>query len=121
MRIFLNGLSKCTLVVVGLFVGLTSASALEPFVNDFPTEARADYVFGCMAVNGQTREALRRCACSVDKIAEILPYSKYEEAETIMSVVRKGGEKVQIMNSPHFKAKVDELKRAQVEAELLCF
>ena len=39
--------------------------------NDFPTAARADYVLGCMAANGNTRLALERCACSIDAIAEL--------------------------------------------------
>ena len=38
------------------------------FANAYPTEATADYVIGCMAANGQTRDALRRCACSIDAI-----------------------------------------------------
>ncbi len=109
-----------TLVVAGgSSIGL--AHGVELPENDYPTEARADYVFGCMAVNGQTRDVLRRCSCSIDKIAELLPYTNYEEAETIMSVVRKGGENVQILRSPQMKKKVNNLKRAQVEAELLCF
>ncbi|MGH7191398.1 MAG: hypothetical protein ACREF0_19670, partial [Acetobacteraceae bacterium] len=37
--------------------------------NDYPTSARADYVFGCMAVNGQTHEALDRCSCAIDVVA----------------------------------------------------
>ena len=37
---------------------LTGAGAAV--ANDYPTEARASYVFGCMAVNGQTPEALHR-------------------------------------------------------------
>ena len=59
--------------------------------NDYPTVARADYVFGCMQVNGQTRDALERCSCSIDVIAALLPYEQYEEAETVMRVRQRGG------------------------------
>ena len=38
--------------------------------NDYPTVARADYVLGCMAANGNTRIALEKCACALDSIAE---------------------------------------------------
>ena len=62
------------------------AKAAELPENDYPTVARADYVFACMQVNGRTREALRKCACSIDVIASLLPYEQYEEAETIMSI-----------------------------------
>src|SRR5262245_35326892 len=99
-----------------------AAQSIEPPVNDYPTVARADYVFGCMQVNGQTRDALERCACSIDVIASLLPYPQYEEAETIMRVRQRGGENASMfLSMPAMRAKVDDLKRAQVEAELRCF
>ncbi len=48
-----------------------AASAGEQ--NDYPTQARAEYVFACMASNGQTQQALRQCSCSIDVIASVLP------------------------------------------------
>ena len=99
-----------------------AAPAAEPPANDYPTAARADYVFGCMQVNGQTRDALERCACSIDVIASLLPYDQYEEAETVMRVRQRGGKNASMfLSMPMLRAKVDELKRAQVEAELRCF
>ncbi|MEO1543927.1 MAG: hypothetical protein AAFR75_07910 [Pseudomonadota bacterium] len=90
--------------------------------NDYPTNARADYVFACMQVNGQTRETLNRCSCSIDRIADLLPFDDYEQAETIMSVVQQGGEKVGMFRTyGPLKETVKTLKKAQVEAELLCF
>lgn len=89
--------------------------------NDYPTETRADYVYGCMLANGQTRDVLAKCACSIDVIATVLPFKDYEEAETIMAVRQRGGESVAYMHSPAMRAKVTELKRAQVEGELRCF
>lgn len=94
----------------------------EGFTNDYPTVARADYVFGCMAVNGQTRQALEQCSCSIDLIAAILPYDDYVSAETVLMVAQKGGENTSIFRtSPLMRAKVDKLRRAQAEAELRCF
>ena len=98
------------------------ASPEQQLINDYPTVARADYVFGCMAANGQTREALERCSCSIDVVATILPYDKYVQAETVLSVRRVGGEKVAIFNtSPELRKLVADLRRAQVEAEFRCF
>jgi hypothetical protein len=51
---------------------------------DYPTAARAEYVFACMATNGGHQEALRRCSCAIDVIASVLPYDKYEKAETVL-------------------------------------
>lgn len=95
--------------------------AQDKSLNDYPTMARADYVFACMQVNGRSRAILEKCSCSVDVIAELLPYEKYEEAETIMSVRQKGGEAVSPLLAPEYQEKVLELKRAQVEGELRCF
>ncbi len=65
-----------------LLAAITPARAAD---NDYPTAARADYVFGCMAANGNTREALLKCSCAIDTIAGLMPYSHYEQAETALS------------------------------------
>ena len=104
------------------FAAQAGARTSDAHVNDYPTAARADYVFACMQVNGQTRETLQKCSCSIDVIAELLPYTEYEEAETVMSVGQKGGEATSMFLSyAPLRAKVQNLKRAQVEAELRCF
>jgi hypothetical protein len=115
------------LAVVSAALMATGASAIaETSIklpdNDYPTAARADYVFACMQTNGQNRMVLDKCACSIDQIAALLPYEDYEAAETIMSVRQKGGESVAMFNSfAPLLEKVKNLKRAQVEAELRCF
>jgi hypothetical protein len=112
-------------LVAAAGIGLAAqagAQTSDAHVNDYPTAARADYVFACMQVNGQTRETLQKCSCSIDVIAELLPYTEYEEAETVMSVGQKGGEATSMFLSyAPLRAKVQNLKRAQVEAELRCF
>ena len=60
-------------------------------LNDYPTAVRADYVFGCMKANGETRQALERCSCSIDVIASILPYERYVTAETVLSMAQVPG------------------------------
>lgn len=102
---------------------LLAAEPLAPVPNDYPTEARADYVFGCMATNGQTREALTKCACSIDTIASILPYDGYVAAETVLQLRQGGGERAAMFKGG--TASVNDmlaaLRRAQAEAEMLCF
>ena len=114
-------LSAAAALGVALTIDGAALRAAELPPNDYPTAARADYVFACMQVNGQTRENLLKCSCSIDVIAELLPYEKYEEAETIMSVVQKGGESVAVFRTPMLQEKIKMLKRAQVEGELRCF
>ena len=91
-------------------------------VNDYPTEARAEYVFACMATNGQTQDALRRCSCSVDTIASILPYDDYVAAETVLRMRIGGGERAAMFRgTPATQAISANLRRAQAEAEMVCF
>ncbi len=113
-------------VIFAAALGLGAAAAAAQQVdadtiNDYPTFTRADYVFGCMQVNGNTRLALERCSCSIDVIASILPYDVYNQAETIMSIRQRGGESVAQFNRPESVAIVTQLKQAQIEGELRCF
>lgn len=90
--------------------------------NDYPTAARADYVFACMAANGQTRQVLEKCSCSIDVIASIIPYERYVQSETILRMQLVGGEKSELFRGPAWmKQTVDDLRRAQAEAEIRCF
>ncbi len=90
--------------------------------NDYSTATRADYVFACMSSNGQTRQVLERCSCSIDIIASILPYDRYVEAETVLQMRHLGGEKGSVFRvGSSFKNVVADLKRAQAEAEIRCF
>ena len=91
-------------------------------LNDFPTSARADYVFACMKSNGDTREALGNCSCSIDIIASILPYDKYVSAESVLSLSQVPGRFGVMFRSPEqARAAVTDLRRAQAEAEIRCF
>ena len=113
-------LVMAALATVGLLLSTTSAVELPQ--NDFPTSARADYVFACMQTNGQTRTALDQCSCSIDAVAAILPYSEYEAAQTIMSIAQRPGDNAEVFRSyGPYKEQVKKLKTAQVEAELRCF
>jgi hypothetical protein len=97
-------------------------SAAADEANDYPTNARADYVFACMAVNGETRENLERCSCSVDILASILPYDRYVQAETILSMRQGIGQTANTFRSTKmFDDIVADLRRAQAEAEIRCF
>ncbi len=124
MRMRLANFAMSGLLAAAAVIGSGSAArvwAQELPANDYPTVARADYVYACMAVNGQTRTVLEKCSCSIDEIANILPYSQYEEAETLISVGLRGGENVAWTHSPEFQEKIKNMRRAQVEGELRCF
>ena len=91
-------------------------------LNDYPTAARADYVFACMKTNGDTRQALEKCSCSIDVIASILPYDRYVAAETVLSLSQVPGRFGAMFHSPEqAKAAINDLRRAQAEGEVRCF
>ena len=101
---------------------LLATPVIAAEINDYPTEARADYVFVCMKTNGETRDALRRCSCSIDVIASLLPYDRYVDAETVGSLSQgPGAIGTMFRASDQLKAMTVDLRRAQAEAEIRCF
>ena len=91
-------------------------------LNDYPTSARADYVFACMKANGETHQAMEQCSCSMDVIASLLSYDRYVAAGTVMSLSQVPGRFGEMFRSvEESKSAVTELRRAQAEAEVRCF
>ena len=112
-----------TTILCGLLLPLVAAAVAGAAENDYPTAARADYVFGCMAANGNTREALLKCSCAIDTISQAMPYSHYEQADTALSLQRGGGVGGRVglfRDPPQIKAVIEELRQAQAEANLQC-
>lgn len=108
--------------VAALVAPYHAAGQTLPVLNDYPTAARADYVFGCMAANGQSRDVLEKCSCSIDIIATILPYEAYVEGETVLRMRQAYGERMTIFRTAAgAKNAVSDLRRAQAEAEIRCF
>jgi hypothetical protein len=100
----------------------TAVVACGADVNDYPTAARVEYVFGCLKANGETRQAIEQCSCSIDVVASLLPYERYVTAETVLSMsqVRSdlGGP---FRTSEQAASALNDLRRAQAEAEVRCF
>jgi len=91
-------------------------------LNDYPTSARVDYVFGCMKANGETQHSLEQCSCSIDVVASILPYDRYVTAETVLRMAQvQGNLGTQFRSTEQAKTALDDLRRAQAEAEVRCF
>ena len=91
-------------------------------LNDYPTSARADYVFACMKANGETQELLRKCSCSIDVIASIIPYDHYVTAETILSMSQVTGPVgSEFRSTEQARLALQNFIRAQAEAEIRRF
>jgi hypothetical protein len=115
------GWMRLTVVVLGSLVATADLARAED-VNDYPTSARSEYVFGCMKANGETRQSIDQCSCSIDIIASLLPYDRYVTAETVLSMSQvRGNLGTQFRSSEQAKGALDDLRRAQAEAEVRCF
>ena len=91
-------------------------------INDYPTSVRAEYVFGCLKANGETRQAIEQCSCSIDVVASLVPYDRYVTAETVLSMSQvRGNLGGQFRTSEQASSALNELRRAQAEAEVRCF
>lgn len=113
-----TGFAKLTLCLAALVPLAGPARA----VADYPTDVVVDYVLGCMRSNGQTRETIKRCSCSIDVIASIIPYSKYESAETFRRMALTTGEASGLFReTAPARAAGSDLRRAQAEADIRCF
>ena len=103
-------------------LSLASFTVSADVTNDYPTVARAEFVFGCMGANGQTPEMLYKCSCSIDVIASIIPYDRYVQIETVMRMQQVAGERTAAFRTTKWaNAMVDEFKSAEAEATLKCF
>ena len=101
---------------------LFSHYALGHDQDHYPTFVLADYVFACMAANGQTYDVLQKCSCSIDYIKQRLSYEDYEKAETIMRAQLDIGQRgIFYRETTWANERVDKLKKLQAESTLECF
>jgi hypothetical protein len=113
---------RLPVLVVMLLGTIPMTQALADDPSDYPTVARAEYVFACMVTNGQTRDALRRCSCAIDAIASVLSFDKYQEAETVVRMRRSAsGYLGDVFRSGITNTMVRDLEEAEAEAEVRCF
>jgi hypothetical protein len=108
---------------VGALAALLSAVVMtRADDNDYPTSARSEYVFGCLKANGETRQAIEQCSCSIDVVASLVPYDRYVTAETVLSMSQvRGNLGGQFRTSEQAASALNDLRRAQAEAEVRCF
>ena len=109
------------IAVLGAMAATTMTAHAEE-ANDYPTTARSEYVYGCMKANGESRQSIEQCSCSIDIIASLLPYDRYVTAETVLSMSQvRGNLGGQFRTSEQARGALDDLRRAQAEAEVRCF
>ena len=88
-----------SLTVTLIFCALLLSSIAN--ANDFPTQARVEYVLRCMdSHGGQKYETLYSCICTIDKIAETIAYDEYVEGEVFTQLRSTPGERGGMFRDP---------------------
>ena len=115
-----GSIRRIVAVMAALLTMVMIARAEE--VNDYPTSARVEYVFGCLKANGETRQVIDQCSCSIDVVASLVPFERYVTAETVLSMSQvRGNLGGQFRTSEQAASALNDLRRAQAEAEVRCF
>jgi hypothetical protein len=66
--------------------------------NDFPTRARVEFVLTCMREsNAPQQEAMYKCSCAIDAIAEQVDYATWVDLSTIANATTIAGERGGVM------------------------
>ena len=92
--------------------------------NDFPTQARVEFVLGCMGERGgQSYDTLYPCVCIVDRIASKMPYREYTAAEMLSFLYSTPGERGGFFRdaAPGSRKRIKMLQAVRQEAEAACF
>jgi len=88
-----------------------------PFVSDFPTQERVDYVLSCIAKITQYG-----CGCKIDKIAEKMSFADYDQARTFGFMRKTPGEAGGVFRDPPEAKRLRKLmEEAEAYAEKSCF
>ena len=98
---------------------ITSAMA-----NDFPTQARVEFVLSCMDERGgQSYNSFYPCICAIDKIASKMPYREYTAAETLSFLYGTPGERGGFFRdaAPRSRKRIKAFQALRAEAEAACF
>ena len=92
--------------------------------NDFPTQARVEYVLQCMArQGGQSYNTMYSCICSIDKIAEQISYKEFSSAEMLTYLWSTPGERGGVFRdaATESRNRIKVLANIRKEAEASCF
>ena len=92
--------------------------------NDFPTQARVEFVLSCMGEQGgQSYDTLYPCICAIDRIAEKIAYREYAAAETLSFLYGTPGERGGFFRdaAPRSRKRIKFFHALREEAEAACF
>jgi hypothetical protein len=106
-------------ILLALLAALPGVSS----ANDFPTQARVEFVLECMGQHGgQSYDTLYGCVCVVDRIADEMPYAEFAEADVFLRLRSTPGERGGLFRDPEqAETLTAKLEAALERAERRCF
>lgn len=106
----------CTLVVTLALVGFAHA-------NDFPTQARVEFVLECMrSSKASPQESMYKCSCAIDNIAAKIDYATWVELSTVANATTIAGERGGVMRDLKDGRKmIASFRELQADAKKHCF
>jgi hypothetical protein len=106
---------------VVLVLGLCVASFAQ--ANDFPTQARVEFVLTCMRESkAPQQEAMYKCSCAIDAIADKVSYSTWVDLSTVANGITIAGERGGVMRDlKDGRQQVASYRELQESAKKGCF
>ena len=84
-----------------LSIGLVLSLPGVALANDFPTQARVEFVLGCMNERGgESYDTLYKCVCLVDAIADEMSHDEFAEAQVFSQLRSTPGERGGVFRDP---------------------
>jgi hypothetical protein len=105
-----------------LLLGLVTAH--PAYANDFPTRARVEFVLECMrdVRTSNKEEAVYKCSCAIDAIAEKVDYDRWVDLSTIANATTIAGERGGVMRDMKDGRKlIATYRELQDDAKTSCF
>jgi hypothetical protein len=106
----------CTVVLALALAGLARA-------NDFPTQARVEFVLDCMRTSKvSAQESIYKCSCAIDTIAAKIDYAAWVELSTVANATTIAGERGGVMRDLKDGRKmITSFRELQADAKKHCF
>ena len=98
------------------------AAAPFAWANDFPTQARSEYVLTCMREHDMAQESLYKCSCAIDAIAAKVDYDTWVDLSTVANATTIAGERGGVLRDmKDGRKKIATYKEIQDGARKSCF
>ena len=93
------------------------------YANDFPTQARVEWVLNCMRESkAPQQETMYKCSCAIDAIADKVSYSTWVDLSTVANGITMAGERGGVMRDMKDGRKLAaSFRELQDSAKKTCF